>query len=201
MRTIAALVFEGFELLDLYGPLEIFGLHEKAFDIRIVAETAAPVASAQGPRTAPDATLAEGDRYDLLLLPGGRGTRREVGNQPLLDWIARAAAEAEIVASVCTGAALLARAGVLNGRAATTNKLAFDAMVKYGPNTDWRRSARWVEDGRVFTASGVSAGIDMSLAVTERLLGPEAARDAALWAEYVRNENPDDDPFAAEGAP
>lgn len=198
MRTIAALVFEGFELLDLYGPLEMFGLHADAFEIRIVAEAATPVVSAQGPRAAPDATLEERDDYDILLIPGGRGTRRGVGNRPLLDWIARAAARAEITASVCTGSALLARAGVLDGRAATTNKLAFEAMTKYGLKTDWRRSARWVEDGRVFTASGVSAGIDMSLAVIERLLGPDSARDAAFWAEYVRNPNPDDDPFAAE---
>lgn len=197
MRTIGALAFEGFELLDLYGPLEMFGLLEDEFRIRIVAETRAPVASAQGVRTDVDDLTSDGAPYDVLLIPGGRGTRREVGNEGLLQWLAAAAARAELTTSVCTGAALLARAGLLDGRAATTNKLAFDAMTKYGPKTDWRRRARWVEDGPIITASGVSAGIDMSLAAIERLVGPEAAAKAALWAEYERNADPDHDPFEA----
>lgn len=198
MRTIAALVFPEFELLDLYGPLEMFSMHPEAFTQTIVALGPDPVASAAGPRAAVDATLDAGDAYDILLVPGGRGTRRDVENRPLLDWLARAAANAEIVASVCTGSALLARAGVLDGRAATTNKLSFDWVAGQGPKTDWRRRARWVEDGDVFTSSGVSAGTDMSLAVIERLLGPEKAAEAALWAEYERNADPDHDPFAAE---
>ncbi|MEL7462712.1 MAG: DJ-1/PfpI family protein [Pseudomonadota bacterium] len=198
MRTIAALVFPDYELLDLYGPLEMFSMHTDAFEQKIVALDAAPVASSAGPRTAVDATLDEGDAYDILLVPGGRGTRRDVENQPLLDWLARSAPKAEIVASVCTGSALLARAGLLDGKAATTNKLAFDWVASQGPKTDWRRRARWVEDGNVFTASGVSAGTDMSLAVIERLLGPEKAAEAAFWAEYERNADPDHDPFAVE---
>ncbi|MEM8755191.1 MAG: DJ-1/PfpI family protein [Pseudomonadota bacterium] len=201
MRTIGALIFEGFELLDLYGPLEMFGLLEDEFRIRLVAEDAAPVASAQAARSMPDATFADGESYDVLLIPGGRGTRREVRNEALLGWLREASARAELTTSVCTGAALLARAGLLDGRAATTNKLAFDAMAKYGPKTDWRRRARWVEDGPVMTASGVSAGIDMSLAAIERLVGPEAAAKAALWAEYERNADPDHDPFEAAKAP
>lgn len=198
MRTIAALVFPEYELLDLYGPLEMFSMHTDEFEQKIVALETAPVASSAGPRTAVDAALSERDDYDILLIPGGRGTRRDVENQPLLDWIARAALKAEIVASVCTGSALLARAGLLDGKAATTNKLAFDWVASQGPRTDWRKNARWVEDGNIFTASGVSAGADMSLAVIERLLGSEKAEEAAFWAEYERNADPDHDPFAVE---
>ena len=198
MRTIAALVFPEFELLDLYGPLEMFSMHPEEFTQKIVALDAAPVASSAGPRTMVDAVLDERDDYDILLVPGGRGTRRDVENKPLLDWLARAAPKAEIVASVCTGAALLARAGLLDGRPATTNKRAIDWVASQGPKTDWRRSARWVEDGNIFTASGVSAGTDMSLAIIERLLGPEKAAEATYWAEYERNSDPDHDPFRVE---
>ncbi|MEM7544519.1 MAG: DJ-1/PfpI family protein [Pseudomonadota bacterium] len=198
MHVIGALIFPRFELLDLYGPLEMFGMFPDEFQIRIVAAHPDPVASTQGPRTAVDDLIGARDGYDILLVPGGAGTREGVHDRPLLDWIARTAASAEITASICTGSALLAAAGVLDGRAATTNKLAFDKMIPYGPKTDWKRRARWVEDGPVFTASGVSAGTDMSLAVIERLLGPDHAAQAAQWAEYERNSDPDNDPFAVE---
>jgi putative intracellular protease/amidase len=198
MRTIGALIFPKFELLDLFGPLEMFGMFPEEFEIRIVAAAEGPIASTQGPRTAVDDLTEVRDSYDILVVPGGAGTRSGVHDKALLDWIARASSKAEITASICTGSALLAAAGVLDGRAATTNKIAFDKMTPYGPNTDWRRTARWVEDGPIFTASGVSAGTDMSLAVIERLLGPAAAEKAAYWAEYERNADPENDPFAIE---
>lgn len=198
MLTLGALVFPKFELLDLFGPLEMFGMYPKSFDIRIVAETAGPVASTQGPRIAVDTLTSAGTKFDILLVPGGAGARHEVENQALLGWLGHAAADARIVTSVCTGSALLARAGLLDGLRATTNKRAFDWVASLGPATDWQRRARWVEDGRFITASGVSAGIDMALAVIARELGTDAARDAALWAEYLPNTDPDDDPFAAD---
>lgn len=197
LRTVGALVYPEFELLDLYGPLEMFGMHPEAFSLRIVADGANSVPSAQGPRTAVDDLLGA-ESYDILLIPGGRGTRRDVKNARLLAWLREAAESAEIVASVCTGSALLARAGLLDGRAATTNKRAFDWVMSQGPKVDWRRRARWVEDGKFWTSSGVSAGTDMALALIGRLLGPEKARQAADWAEYTPNEDPADDPFAKE---
>lgn len=198
MLTLGALVFPKFELLDLFGPLEMFGMHPKTFDIRIVAETAGPVASTQGPRVAVDILTGDSTKFDILLVPGGAGVRHEIANQGLLGWLGEAAAEAKIVTSVCTGSALLARAGLLGGLRATTNKRAFDWVASLAPATRWQRRARWVEDGRFITASGVSAGIDMALAVIARELGPDAARDAALWAEYVPNTDPGDDPFAVD---
>jgi len=170
---------------------------DEDFAIRLVSEQASEVASTQGPRSVIDDRFADGRSYDVLLIPGGQGTRREVGNTGLLDWLARAATRAEIVASVCTGSALLAKAGLLDGRRATTNKLAFDWVASQGPAVQWQRSARWVEDGKFFTSSGVSAGIDMSLALVAHLCGIERARQAAHWAEYVWNESSADDPFAA----
>lgn len=197
MQTIGALIFPDFELLDLYGPLEMLGLAPEDFTIRIVAESGAPVASKPGVRTVPDETTAPDAGYDIFLVPGGMGTRREVDNRPLIDWIAATAARSTITASVCTGSALLARAGVLDGRRATTNKKAWAWATSQGPKVDWQPHARWVEDGNLFTSSGISAGTDMSLALIARLLGEEKADAVALHAEYERSRDPGRDPFAA----
>ncbi len=196
MRKIGALVFPGFEVLDLFGPIEMFGMLSEQFDIQIVAESGTSVASGQGPAALVNNSFDDGQDYDLLLVPGGSGTRAAVDNQPLLDWIRRSCAAAEIVMSVCTGSALLAKAGVLDGKRATTNKRAFDWVCSQSPDVDWVAQARWVEDENVFTSSGVSAGMDMSLAVISRLCGADAAKQAALGAEYEWHDNPDWDPFA-----
>ena len=196
MKTVGALLFSEFELLDIYGPLEIFGLLRDDFEIRIVAETAEPVASTPGPRTTVDDRTSDRNEYDILIVPGGRGTRREVENTALLDWLNTAASKAELVTSVCTGSALLAKAGLLDGRRATTNKAAFEWVCSQGPEVDWQPEARWVEDGRFFTSSGVSAGIDMSLAVISQLFGAEKAEQSAVSAEYEWHRDPGWDPFA-----
>ena len=195
-RTIGVLLFDQFELLDVFGPLEMFGMLDEDFAIRLVSEEAREVASGQGPRSVIDDTFADRRRYDMLLVPGGMGTRREVGNENLLRWLADAAAQAEWVTSVCTGSALLAKAGLLDGRRATSNKNAFDWVMHQGPNVLWQKRARWVEDGKFFTSSGVSAGTDMALAVIAKLCGIERARQAAHWAEYRWHEDSTDDPFA-----
>ena len=196
MRRLAALTFPGFELLDLTGPLELLEINNDQIELLVVSETGGAVPSAQGPSLMSDRMLADGHDYDLLLVPGGRGTRREVLNQLLLDWVATASLRAEIVMSVCTGAALLARAGLLDGRRATTNKLNFNWVTKASDRVDWVRKARWVEDGKYWTSSGVSAGMDMALAVLERLQGPDVAKEAAIQAEYDRHTDPAWDPFA-----
>jgi len=205
MRKIAAVLFEDFEMLDLYGPLEIFSTHRDAYQIVTVAETTGPVRASGGPATLAERSFAQdveqgsdrGFDYDLLLVPGGRGVRTQIDNPSLLSWLSQAVGVAELTTSVCTGSLLLAKAGVLNGHRATTNKNAFDWVVGQAPDVNWQRQARWVEDGAFFTSSGVSAGIDMALAVTEHLLGAQAAQDAADIAEHVRNADPRNDPFAA----
>lgn len=196
MRTIGVLLFDQFELLDVFGPLEMFGMLPEEFTIRLVSEQADEIASRQGPALVIEHYASDGHDYDMLLVPGGQGTRREVRNQALLHWIGKAAVHAEVVASVCTGSALLAGAGLLDGRRATTNKLAFDWAAGQGPNVLWQRRARWVEDGKFWTSSGVSAGMDMALALIARLCGVEQAHQVARWAEYVWNEDSENDPFA-----
>ena len=196
MKTIGTLVFPEFELLDVYGPLEMFGLLRDDVEIRMVAESRVPVRSSPGPRTAVDDLTSDRDDYDILIVPGGRGSRREVENDALLEWLRTAASKAELVTSVCTGSAILAKAGLLNGRQATTNKAAYEWVRTQGPDVFWQPHARWVEDDNYFTSSGVSAGIDMSLVVISRLFGEEKAEAIAVSAEYEWHRDPDWDPFA-----
>jgi putative intracellular protease/amidase len=198
--TLGVLLFPDFELLDVFGPLEMFGMAPESFRLVMVAAEAGEVASRQGPRVVADTGYDDAGHCDLLLVPGGRGTRVEVGNPVLLDWLRAQGDAAELVASVCTGSGLLARAGLLDGRRATSNKWAFDWAMAQGDQVRWVREARWVEDGRFFTSSGVSAGIDMSLAVIGRLLGNDRARECAASAEYEWNEDSGHDPFATLAA-
>ena len=114
-----------------------------------------PVESRQGPQAIAEVSAADAKPYDILLVPGGRGTRPEVDNAGLIDWLRRHAEASRIVATVCTGTALLARTGHLDGRKATTNKKAFDWVMSQGPNVDWQGRARWVVDGK-FTPPRVS---------------------------------------------
>ena len=196
MRRVGALIFEGFELLDLFGPLELFGLLEAEYELRLLAETAGPVQSNQQVSAMADLALEDAGAIDILFVPGGRGTRREVGNRRLLDWIAATSQAAEYTLGVCTGSALLARAGVLDGRRATTNKAAFHWVAEQGTAVDWVKAARWVEDGPFLTSSGVSAGMDMTLGAIALMHGTETAEEVAKWSEYTWHRDKDDDPFA-----
>lgn len=196
MQTLGTLLFDGFELLDVFGPLEILGHMRDELRIVLVGPAAGPVASAQGARAVADVGRDECDPLDVLLVPGGRGTRTGVEDAALVAWIRARADAASVVMSVCTGSGLLARAGVLDGRRATSNKRAFDWAVAQGPNVEWIRRARWVHDGKFWTSSGVSAGIDMTFAFVADRHGRDAADDAARRVEYEWHRDPDDDPFA-----
>jgi transcriptional regulator GlxA family with amidase domain len=198
MDVIGTILFEGFELLDVFGPLEAFGHVANSGKCRVitVAERAGAVTSAQGPRAVADYDFSNCPRVQLLLIPGGIGTRREVENRALLDFLRDRSSQAEVVMSVCTGSGLLARAGLLDGRCATTNKRAFEWPVSQGPRVKWVRQARWVDDGKFVTSSGISAGIDMALAVVARRYGADTAVQIALVMEYEWNRDPNWDPFA-----
>ena len=196
-RTLGVVLFEGFELLDVFGPLEMFGLAADHFEIRLISESGGVVASRQGPKSVCDDSFQSAPPIDVLLVPGGIGTRGEVNNPVMLDWLRERSKQAELVASVCTGSALLAKAGVLDGLRATSNKLAFAWASAQGEKVQWQQQARWVENGKVFSSSGVSAGIDMSLAVIAKLVSQQAAEDAATFAEYSWQRDANCDPFAS----
>lgn len=196
MRTLAALVFPGFETLDYFGPMEMLGGFGKEVEIITVAKSIDPVPSVHGQRIMIDKTIAEKNDYDLLFIPGGDSALNEAKDEELMQWIREASANAERVMAVCTGTVLLGMTGVLDGRKATTNKLDFTKTVPLAPNVDWVKEARWVEDGKFFTSSGISAGMDMALAVMADLFGMEMADRIALGCEYEWHKDSGRDPFA-----
>ena len=195
-RTLGVVLFPGFELLDVYGPLEAFGHLPEAFRIVQVAEHAGPIASAPGVRVVADAAMADAPKLDWLLIPGGIGTRREVDNPKILDWLRARSETAERVAAVCTGASLLASAGLLDGRRATTNKAVFNWVRSTGPNVNWVPQARWVHDEKFSTSSGVSAGIDMTLDLIAKYVSADTSEALAKAMEYDWHRDSTWDPFA-----
>jgi len=195
MLTLGALLYPDFELLDLYGPLEMFGSLGDDVQIVTVAETAGPVRSFQGPQTLAEHGFADAPPLDLLLLPGGIGTLPALESDALLGFLRERAASARVTMSVCSGSAILAKAGLLDGRRATSNKMFFSLATSQSDQVEWVEAARWVVDGPMVTSSGVSAGTDMALAVIEDLFGTERAEQVAAYTEYQWHRDPDTDPF------
>ncbi|MBN7818514.1 DJ-1/PfpI family protein [Bowmanella yangjiangensis] len=180
---IAVVLFDGFELLDVFGPLEMFG-QLPDWKIVMVADKPGPVASTQGPCAWAEESLETFVCCDVLMVPGGKGTRTLIDNPDFIRWLKRAALGTEYLISVCTGSALLAKAGLLDSKQATSNRLAFDWVTTQGPKTLWQSDQRWVQDDKVFTSAGVSAGMDMSLAFIAHLYGQEKAQKIADYCEY-----------------
>jgi transcriptional regulator GlxA family with amidase domain len=193
--TLGAVLYEGFELLDLYGPLEMFGNLKPQIEIITVAEEAGLVSSFQGPQTVAEFGYQDCPPLDLILLPGGFGTIDQLSNPAILSFLKERASSAKVTMSVCSGSWILAKAGLLDGRRATSNKAYFKMATVQSDRVEWVSEARWVEDGPIFTSSGVSAGMDMSLAVIASLFGDKKAIEVANVTEYVWNQNPNDDPF------
>src|SRR5262245_37338337 len=194
-RNLAILIFESVEVLDFCGPFEVFSVANRfsdppAFHVRTVAEKAGPVLTRGGLSVNPHHRLTDCPRPDLLLVPGGQGTRKEMHNQALIDWIRQAAAGAELVLSGCTGALLLATAGLLDGLAATTHHGAVELLRQTAPNTAVDPGRRFVDNGRVVCSAGIAAGIDMSLHVVGQLLGREMAVKTARQMRYPFEATP-----------
>ena len=209
--TLGVLLFPGFEMLDAYGPMEMWGSLKHAPDrfwgeasdrvgIRLVtvAATKGPVPSNQGPKTVADFDYADAPALDYLLVPGGIGVTPLVSDPATLNWLRAQAKNTSLAMSVCNGASLLAAAGLLDGRAATTNKMAFKASIAPSPKVRWVASARWVDNGNVVTSSGVSAGMDMTVAVIARLYGQPLSDWVAQITEYEPHRDPAWDPFAVK---
>jgi transcriptional regulator GlxA family with amidase domain len=188
MKTIGILIFDDAEELDFVGPWEVFTM-AKAVDpdahkVLLVAERDAPIRCAKGMRVLPDVTTADCPRLDVLLVPGGQGTRREVDNAALLAWIAKTAASSEWITSVCTGAMLLTAAGPARAKRVTTHWGFVEQLRKRGEAAQVLENIRYVRDGNVVTAAGVSAGIDMALWLTGQMHGPDFARKVQRAMEY-----------------
>lgn len=196
MLTLGVALYKDFELLDVYGPLEMFGSLGEDVQIITIAENPGPVASTQGPETVAQESFSSAPELDLLLVPGGIGTVPTLDNETYLDFLRARAPAAQLVMSVCSGSALLARAGLLDGKRATSNKMFFSLATSQSDAVQWVESARWVADGKMITSSGVSAGTDMALAVIASLFGTERAEQIANYTEYQWHRDADADPFA-----
>lgn len=194
--NVGILIFGEVEVLDFCGPFEVFSVARrlngsgqdesaKPFAVFTVAQTNATIRTRGGLRVEPHFTLENHPPVDILVVPGGWGTRREIDNPVIIDWIRRVATETQVNTSVCTGAFLLAQSGLLEGRRATTHWQSLDRLEQSFPAVQVIREGRWVDEGKVITSAGISAGIDMSLYVVERFLGTEVAEQTARQMEYA----------------
>jgi transcriptional regulator GlxA family with amidase domain len=190
-RKVAIFIHDGVELLDFSGPGEVFAAanSRQAFDVYTVAAAPDAVVSQGFVTIKPQYTFANCPPPDIIILPGGR-TEVPLGDAAVIQWIKDASPKAEVVMSVCTGAFLLAKAGLLDGREATTHWSAIESLRQEAPKTTVRENRRFVDNGKVVTAAGVSAGIDASLHVVDRLLGREVAQRAARYMEYKWQPEP-----------
>ena len=206
MRNVAIVLFDKVEVLDFAGPFEVFsvcGAHGEIpgqFNVYTVAEQS-PVIARNGLSINPHYLFDDCPTPDILLIPGGGGysadgspygSRKEMDNPVLLEWIRRHNKTAALVLSVCTGSLILAKAGILEGLAATTHWKSMDQLKEAAPNTELVYDQRWVDNGRVIVSAGVSAGIDMSLYVIFKLFGEKVANETARSMQYDHWHGPND---------
>jgi transcriptional regulator GlxA family with amidase domain len=187
MRNVGILLFDGAEELDFVGPWEVLGFANKLTErdrLFTIAEAARPIRCRKGMQIIPDVTLAEAPQLDVVLVPGGQGTRREVDNPALIAWLARVSATATWVTSVCTGVLLLHQAGPARGKRVTTHWSFVESLRARGDVTVLE-NIRYVRDGNLVTAAGVSAGIDMALWLVGQRDGVEVARNTQRGIEYA----------------
>ena len=184
--TIGILIFDGVEELDFVGPWEVLAsaaLERPGTRVLLIAERDGPVTCAKGMRVLPDATTEDSPRLDVVLVPGGEGTRREATNKGLLDWISRVSGTATWTTSVCTGSLLLVQAGLCDGRRITTHWEFVPALREIG-RAEVLDGPRYVRDGQIVTAAGVSAGMDMALWLVGQIWDPAYARRVQKMIQY-----------------
>ena len=189
-KTIAVLLFDGVEELDAIGPFEVLAGWTRMFPdegwrtTTVGLDGPEPIRCGHGLVVTPETSFDAAGRIDLLVYPGGRGARERVDNEAHLDWVRKQVSEIETMTSVCTGALVLAAAGLLHDRPATTHWGALDRLAEIDPTIDVRREDRDVDDGDIVTAAGISAGIDMALHLVARLGGEDQARRVRKFLQY-----------------
>lgn len=188
LRNLAILLFDDVEVLDFCGPFEVFSVasnqsNNPSFNVYTVAEKCR-ITARNGLSVNPDHTLTSCPRPDILLVPGGIGSRKQISNKLILDWIKQTAEEAELILSVCTGALMLGKVGFLDGLEVTTHHIACELLREIVPTATVHEDRRFVDNGRIITSAGIAAGIDMSLHVVERILGSNVAESTAQHMEY-----------------
>ena len=187
------LFFENFETLDIFGPIEILSRIDNA-TLHYISLLGGLIKSRQG-YAIKTVSAIECRPNSVLVIPGGQGTRKLVNDDIFISKLRTLCQSAEYVLSICTGSVLLAKTGVLDNRKATSNKKAFEWVQSVSSNVNWIRKARWVVDGKYYTASGVSAGMDMALGFVNDIYGIDKATEVARDIEYIWNTNKNTDCF------
>jgi transcriptional regulator GlxA family with amidase domain len=188
-KTLGILIFDEVEVLDFCGPFEVFSvanrlMEKPALQVMIVAEKSRPIGARGGLSVNPHCRINDCPPLDILLIPGGQGARTEMHNGVVLDWVKEKAAKAELLLSVCTGSLILAKAGLLDGKEATTHHAAIDLLKENAPKTTVHGGCIFVESGNIISSAGISSGIDMSLHVVAKLYGNDLARKTADQMEF-----------------
>ncbi len=189
MTTVGVFVFPGVEELDFVGPWEVLRAWERVWPddgqhVVLLAREEGTITCAMGLQVVPELTWATAPPLDVLVYPGGQGTRGHLGEEAFRGWIREAAAAGTLMTSVCTGSLVYADAGLLDGRPATTHWASLEHLASLGRDIEVRPDDRFVDDGNVITSSGVSAGIDMALHLVARLASPERAREVRRFIQY-----------------
>lgn len=192
--TVGILLFNEVEVLDFAGPFEVFSLatrnHQKCCNVVVIGETGDTITARNGLKIIPDKKITDPLHLDILTIPGGYGAEHiEIKNKYVLEWIKAQEKEVDILASVCTGAFLLAECGILDSKKATTHWMDIDKLEVEYPNIEVKRNVKFVDQGNIITSGGISAGIDMSFHLLERLFGIEVAKATAHRMEYDRYES------------
>ena len=187
--VVGVALFEGAEELDWAGPWEVLAAWAEQWPddgarVLTIAREEGPVTCAKGLRVLPEETWETAPPLDVLVYPGGRGTRRELADAAVLDWIRGLAGRGTLMTSVCTGSLVFAAAGLLDGRPATTHWGSLETLPTLGSEIEVRSDDRYVDTGDVITAAGVSAGIDMALHLVERLHSTERAKEVRRYTQY-----------------
>ncbi|MBB6019073.1 transcriptional regulator GlxA family with amidase domain [Paenibacillus sp. JGP012] len=187
-RNVAVFIFEQVEPLDFAGPFEVFisgSNRGQDFNVYTVAETEGPIQALGGLSINPAYTIHNCPDPDILVIPGGWGSRKEMNNETITSWIREVSNDVEMILSVCTGALILAKANLLDGLKVTTNRLAMKELREIIPaSTEIIEDVRYVDNGKIVLSAGISAGMDAALYVVERLLGEDRAIQTANIMEY-----------------
>ncbi|WP_026702780.1 DJ-1/PfpI family protein [Salibacterium aidingense] len=190
MKKIGIYLFDEVEVLDFAGPYEVFSVaykdrfEDKLFDVTTISETGDMISARNGLQVMPDTSLDQAPNTDVVIIPGGQGAReKEAYNEKLIKWLRACQDSAEVIASVCTGALVLANAGLLDGKRATTHWGSYDRLAAFS-SVDVQHNVKFVDEGSIVTSGGISAGINMAFHLMEKFEGKEAVTQTARWMEY-----------------
>lgn len=189
MRNVGIYIFDKMEVLDFAGPYEVYSVTSELndhtlFDVFTIGETQGIINTVNGLKVIADYAIEDHPKVDILIIPGGEGTHSQVKKSKVLEWIRKTQLETEIIMSVCTGSVLLGKIGLLDGLESTTHHLVLDVLKKNAPNTILNPNKRMIDHGPIATCGGISAGIDLSLHMVERLHGSKIRKQTQAYMEY-----------------